>query len=199
MPANKPTPEGTPSDDLLLAALDRAERHQCREGQGVLLVTLKAHLGLPHHSGTTLRLRPQLARLQTAGLIERTRHLRLILWRLTGSGHARLDDARLTDELALPESPQHQQWATAQLMAGQRIADLRADMRQTLDEAMAMLDDPATSSDAWFALVHRLKDACWRLAAATHILNEWAEPNDAHPDIDTHPQRGRRNIQAWAR
>lgn len=196
MPANNPT-EGTPSDDLLLAALERAERHGCREGRGVLLANLKEHLGLPHHSGTTIRMRPQLERLQTAGLIERVRRHSLTLWKLTSTGHARLKRARRTGELALPESPQHRKWATAQHVAAERITDLQADLRRTLDQAIMLLDAKTTTSEAWFELIPRLKDACWRFASATYILGDWDEPDDSRPDIDTHPQGDRRNIHAW--
>lgn len=198
MPETKPTPQAELSDQLLLAALERAERHQCREGEGVLLITLKDHLGLPHHSGSTRRLQPRLDRLQASGLIERVRQHCLTLWKLTNSGHARLKRTRRTGELALPESPQHRKWATAQLIASERIADLEADLWGTLEEASTMLDEVrTTSSEAWYELIPKLNDACWRLAAAVYILGEWAEPTDEQPDIDTHPQRDRRNIHTW--
>jgi DNA-binding PadR family transcriptional regulator len=197
MPATHPTSEGTPSDDLLLAALERAERHERRENQGVLLVHLKDHLGLPHHSGSTLRLRPQLDRLQHTGLIERERQQSRTLWKLTPAGRSRLRRARRTGELVLPDSPQHRKWATAQLIAEERIAELRGELRRTLDQAAAMLEDKATTSDAWFSLIPKLKTVCQRLATATYILGEWDEPDDSRPDIDPYPHRDRRNIHAW--
>lgn len=56
------------------AAIERAERHRDSEREiGLTLPTVKEHLGLPHHGGTTRRLRPHLEALQTAGLI-------LVLW-----------------------------------------------------------------------------------------------------------------------
>jgi DNA-binding PadR family transcriptional regulator len=196
MPATHPT-EGTPSDDLLLAALERAERHERRENQGVLLVHLKDHLDLPRHSGTTVRLRPQLDRLQQDGLIERARRHSLVVWRLTRAGRRQLKRARRTSELALPESPQHRKWTTAQHIADERIAELRAELRHMLNRGIAMLDDEPTTSEAWFALIPRLNDACRRVAIATYTLCEWAEPDDTRPDIDPHPQLDRRNIHAW--
>lgn len=199
MPETKPTPQAEFSDDLLLAALDRAERHQCREGQGVLLVYLKDHLGLPHHSGTTRRMRPQLDRLQDSGLIESFRDHSLNLWKLTGRGRNRLRSARRRGDLEeLPESPQHRKWATAQLIATERIDDLEAELWGRIEEAGTMLDEvQTTSSEAWYTLIPKLKDACWRLAAAVYILGEWDEPTDEQPDIDTHPQGDRRNIHTW--
>lgn len=197
MPESKPIPDELPSDEQLLAALQRAERHTCREGQGVLLVILKEHLGLPHHSGSTRRLQPQLDRLQDAGLIERAHHRSLNLWKLTSPGRTRLNSARRAGQLeSLPESPQHRMWARAQHVAAERITELESDLRRTLDQAAAMLDTTTTTSDAWFEIIPRLNNACRRLAAATHILNEWAEPDDSRPDIDRHPQLDRRNIQA---
>lgn len=194
MPASNSTSE--PSDDLLLAALDRAERHLRREGRGVLLGILKDHLDLPRHSGTTVRLRPTLDRLQQAGLIQYRRHNGLKLWTLTASGHARLNEAQQAGTLgSLPESPQHRAWAQARLVATERLPEFRADLRRLLDQADAMLDSETSGSDAWFELTDRLHEACWRYAAATYITSEWAEPDDAHPDLDTH--RDRRNIHAW--
>jgi DNA-binding PadR family transcriptional regulator len=196
MPAPNPTSE--PSDDLLLAALDRAGRHQRREGRGVLLVALKDHLDLPRHSGTTVRLRPALDRLQGAGLIRYGRHNGLKLWTLTASGHARLNQARQAGTLgSLPESPQHRQWAHARAVATERLPEFRAELRRLLDQAGTMLDAETANSDAWFDLTDRLHEACWRHAAATYITSEWAEPDDAHPDLDTHRERNRRNIHAW--
>ncbi len=196
MPETHPT-ERTPSDDLLLAALERTERHEQREGKGVLLVHLKDHLGLPHHSGTTRRLHPQLDRLLTSGLIERQREQSRTLWKLTRRGGSRLRRARRTGELVLPESPQHRKWATAQLIAEERIEELRGELCRALDQAAAMLETETTTSEEWLALSPQLKDACWRLAVATYTLSEWVEPDDAHADIDPHPQRDRRNIHAW--
>jgi hypothetical protein len=198
MPKAKPTPAAELSDQLLLAALERAERHQRREGQGVLLATLKDHLGLPHHSGTTVRMRPQLDRLQDTGLIQYGRHGGLKLWKLTDRGRGRLKRARRFGEtVALPESPQHRKWATARRMAEEQITQLRADLRRTLDQATTMLDTETTTSDAWFEMIPRLNDACRRVAIATYTLCEWVEPDDSRPDIDPHPQRDRRNIHAW--
>jgi hypothetical protein len=53
MPKSKPTPEDWPSDDLVLAAIDRASRHRGTGDPGETLAKIKRHLDLPHHSGPT--------------------------------------------------------------------------------------------------------------------------------------------------
>jgi hypothetical protein len=71
-------------------------------------------------------------------------------------------------------------------------------------------------SDAWFALTERLQAACSQLGSATYCLSEWAEPDDASPDVDDRKEQGdeevdpeelggvryrrggRRNVWKWA-
>lgn len=97
-----------------------------------------------------------------------------------------------------PPSPQHQTWREACSAAAARIEEFREDLRHALDEATGLLNaDPQTPSDMWFEVSKRLKHACWRLGSATYCLGEWAEPDDARADIDTHQERGRRNTRQW--
>ena len=87
MPAPKRTRDELPSDELILAAIDRAERHRHKpENGGLLLSSIKAHLGLPHNSWTTRLLRPQLEAFESAGLVEQLRRRGSVLWTLTDSG-----------------------------------------------------------------------------------------------------------------
>nr|MBA3809966.1 hypothetical protein [Solirubrobacterales bacterium] len=102
---------------------------------------------------------------------------------------------------------------------GQEIERFRGRLRACLAEARSLLgaSEPA-DSDAWLELGERLQRDCWLLASATHCLHEWAEPDDAHADIDTHDEppgastvgldaatlhrrqtrrAGRRNIRLW--
>jgi DNA-binding MarR family transcriptional regulator len=199
MPKKERIPDAPISDDLLLAAIERAERHQVKENDpGIGLSTVKQHLGLPHHGGTTRRLRPQLEALENAGLIEQFRHKGHDLMTLTAEGRARLDALR--DEIgSLPEAPQHQRWREAQAAASERIAGFRGDLAGALDEGIALLDADEADSATWFELSERLHQAGRRLASAIYCLREWPESHDARVDSDNPPfnQRGRRNTSGW--
>jgi len=117
------------------------------------------------------------------GSLEQSRAHGVGGWALTARGRRRL--RRVADvALDLPESPQHQEWRSAQTLAGQEIERFRESLRATLDEAMAALDAPGTSSDDWFALKDRLERDARRIAAVTYCLHEWAEPDDARADVD---------------
>jgi hypothetical protein len=80
MPAEKRTREAIRSKELVLAAIERAERHRIShrdrdlhrdkpDQPGVLFVTVKEHLGLASAGWTTIRLRPTWDELEAAGLI----------------------------------------------------------------------------------------------------------------------------------
>ncbi|HEX3520387.1 MAG TPA: hypothetical protein VHT29_15250 [Solirubrobacteraceae bacterium] len=196
MPETKPTPE-LPSNDLILAAIERAICHRGGNDPQALS-TIKQHLGLPHNGWTTLQLRPKLQALEATGLIEQSRLRSKPLWRLTREGHKRLDAVRAA--IVLPESPQHQRWSEARNAAGERIAGFRGDLRGALDEAIALLEaDHETDSTTWFELSERLRQAGRLFASAIHCLREWPEPNDSQPDKDDPPysQRARRQIHGW--
>jgi hypothetical protein len=203
MPKRKRIPDAPISDELLLAAIERAECHRgaSPDEPGEMLAQIKQHLGIPHHGGTTLMLRPKMQALQTAGLIDTFRRRDQEYWGPTDRGRQRLEALRRDDELGeLPESPQHQYWREAQLAASQRIPGFRGDLRGTLDEAIRLLEaDHETDSTTWYALSERLHQACRKLASATHCLREWPEPDDSHADKDDPPyrQRGRRHVHGW--
>jgi hypothetical protein len=200
MPAQKPTPAELPSNDLILAALERAICHRGRDEPDVALSYIKEHLGLPHNGWTTQQLRPKLEELEAAGLIEKSRRRSHAVWALTGMGHRRLGIVR--DGLTLPESTQHRIWREAQTEASERIAGLRADMRGVLDEAIALLEaDHEADSATLYALGERLNTRCRRVASAIYILREWQEPDDSAPDVDDAPyrQHGRRSTRDWDR
>jgi hypothetical protein len=201
MPAKKPTPAEMPSEDLVLAAIDRAYRHRTnRQNPGVLFVDVKGHLGLDRSGAATLRLRTTWQTLQARSLIEQSRRSNRVQWRLTDAGHRRLQAARRSGQLQLPESPQHQRWRHAHTAATERIDTLREDLCAALTDATTMLDaDLQADSNTWYELGERVKNASSRLASATHCLNEWHEPNDATADIDMPPplRAGRRDYYSW--
>lgn len=77
------------SDGLVLAAVERAEGHREREGEGVMMSDIAEHLGFVHGSWTTRRLRPQLDALIAEGSLARSRCHGVVVWALTeaGRGH----------------------------------------------------------------------------------------------------------------
>ncbi len=197
MPAEKPTPVELPSNDLILAAIERAVCHRGRN-EPESLSYIKEHLGLPHNGWTTLQLRPKLEELEAAGLIEQSRIRSRPVWGLTRKGSRRLDAVR--DGLTLPEAGQHRRWREAQTAASERITGLRADMRGVLDEAIALLEAERESDSATlYQLGERLNTQCRRVASAIYILREWQEPDDSASDVDDAPyrQHGRRSTRDW--
>jgi hypothetical protein len=70
-------------------------------------------------------------------------------------------------------------------MAAEEMDRFRRNLRKTLDVAARLLDaGRPVHSDAWFDLAEQLCREAWRMGSATHCLYEWAEPDDARPDID---------------
>jgi hypothetical protein len=164
------------SDAIVLAAVERAERHREREGEGVMMSDIAEHLGFVHGSWTTRRLRPQIDALIAEGSLARSRRHGVVVWELTDDGRRRLDQIRRTGEVGeLPESP---------------LDGFRAEAREALDEAAMLLDAEDAHSDAWFGVAERLQAACWRVGSATYCLREWREPDDARPDVDNRCDTG---------
>ncbi|MBA3809893.1 MAG: hypothetical protein H0X28_16090 [Solirubrobacterales bacterium] len=198
MPTKKPTPE-LPTNDLILTAIERAICHRGRNEPGETLSSIKEHLGLPHNGWTTLQLRPKLAELEAAGLIEQSHNKSRNLWGLTVKGRKRLDAVRA--DITLPESPQHRRWSEARTAAAERITGFRSDLRGVLEEAISVLDaDHEAGSATWFDLSERLHQSGRLLASAIHCLGEWPEPDDSRPDNDEeapYGQRARRQIRGW--
>jgi hypothetical protein len=199
MPAQKPTPVELPSNDLILAAIERAVCHRGRD-EPESLGYIKQHLGLPHNGWTTQQLRPKFEELEAAGLIEQSRIRSRPVWGLTHMGQRQLGIAR--DGLTLPEADQHRRWREARTEASERIAGFRGNVRGILDEAIALLEaDHETDSAVWFDLSERLERASWVLGSAIYCLREWQEPDDSAPDVDDAPSRqyGRRSTRDWDR
>jgi hypothetical protein len=188
------------SDVLVLAAVERAERHREREREGVWLPVIVAHLGFVHGSWTTRRLRPQLEALRSAGALSCARRHGLVVWGLTSSGRRRLGRARRAGEAGeLPESPQHREWRHARAAAAERIEAFRKELRTVLEDAGGLLEAEGARSDAWFELGERLERVSWRLASATYCLRERPEPDDAKADVDEHRDPGDEGLDRNAR
>ena len=68
--------------------------------------------------------------------------------------------------------------------AGQEIDRFLQCPRQRGRRDRVARRDPGVGSDAWFELGERLHRDCRRVGSATYCLREWAEPDDARPDVD---------------
>jgi transcriptional regulator with XRE-family HTH domain len=182
------------ADDVILAALGRAELHKGDGKPGVLYGVLVEHLGLRKGAVTSRRFRPRLRELVAAGLVGEFRRRGYGLLTLTRDGKRKL---RSAEPVALPESPQHRYWREARAAATERIGSFRGDARSALDEATALLADEDATSDAWYALAAALERACKHVGSATYCLREWTEPGDDEADAPSDEHRGRRNYRLW--
>jgi hypothetical protein len=186
-----------PSDGLILAAIERAVRHDPGGEPDVAWSTLVEHLGFDRGAWATLRLRPHTDALEAEGLLERSNRYGFPHWLLTSKGRKRLDAVRATLG-SLPDSPQHRRWQEARTAAGERIGEFRENLRRLLYEGISLLDAGQDEhSDIWFELGNGLGHACALVGSATHCLREWPQPNEAQPDEDDHRRLGRRNIRHW--
>lgn len=180
------------SDEVVFAAIERAERHRGSKPSGVSLGGIVAHLGFVRSGWTTRQLRPRLDSLLVDGLLSFRRRQGLDCWGLTDAARARLAAARQAGRVEeLAESPQHREWRCARTTAAERIDGLRAGARATTDEARGLLDiRERVRSDAWLVLATRLGEICLQLGLATYYLYEWDEPDDAQADIDDYRDPG---------
>jgi hypothetical protein len=207
-----------PSDELILAAADRAARHRAAAAPGVPVWAILEDLALPVRSRDARHVRSRLPALQAAGLLESERRHGVPVWTLTRRGRARLRAARSAGEITLPESPQHRAWRYARTAAGEEIQGFRDELAATIERARGLLEcEPPAHSDAWFELAENLRRAAWLVGSASHCLHEWSEPDDASADIDDHAElcttadagsepalrrarrAGRRNVRLWRR
>jgi hypothetical protein len=172
-------------DEMVLAAIDRAERHRARDNDVPAWAILE-HLDIPKRSPRARNVRSRLPILEGRGSLRQGRRQGVQTWALTSTGRRRLTQARRAGHLpALPESPQHRAWRDARMVAAQEMDGFLVSVREGLDDAMRLLDaDPAAASDAWFELGERLHRDCRRVGSATHCLHEWSEPDDARADVD---------------
>jgi hypothetical protein len=185
-----------PTDALVLAAIERAERHQAQHRSAVPVWAILEHLALAPRSAPARHVRARLDALQAAGSLACARRHGIATWALTSAGRRRAGRAARAGELcALPESPQHRAWRNARTAAAQERERFQRLLRERLEHATALLDaEPPPHSDAWLELAEELQRACRRLASASHCLYEWAEPDDARADIDTHDEAGDRRL-----
>jgi hypothetical protein len=175
-----------PSDELVLAALDRAARHRARDTGAVPVWAIFEHLAIARRSAAARQVRIRLDVMHAAGWISLSRQHGVQAWEMTGVGSRHLRRERRAGRVPpLPESPQHSAWRNAHTLAEQEIGRLRGAVLIRLDEAERLLDaQPPADSDAWLEIAEGLQRACRRLGSAVYCLHEWAEPDDARADID---------------
>lgn len=186
-------------DELILAAIDRAARHGTDE---VWIATIGEHLGFAHTPHNTRRLRARLEQLRgKERCLERLERHGREYWSLTATGESWLRALRHEGKLGdLPESPQHREWRLARATASERIDRFRELLSDALEDGYsAATAHIPPSSQAWLELSERLAAAFWLLGSAIYCRDEWAEPDDAHADIDPDPgpPPGRRAVGAW--
>lgn len=186
------------SDLLVLAAIQRAQRHKAK--RPVLRGEIAENLGFVHSGYTTRRLRPQLESLQAGGSLERLREHGLEVWALTPPGTRRLAAGRRAGKVgALPESPQHRRWRHTREEAAARYDDFRILLYEALEaaeDAVEPADGP--SSEVLLELSERLEAAFWLLGSATYCRDEWPEPDDARMDRgESHRGRGNPRVTTY--
>jgi hypothetical protein len=175
------------SDLQLPAAIDRAERHS--QAKGVQRGRIAEHLGFARSPSTTRRLRPQVEKLVAAGALVRLGRYGSNVWVLTRYGRERVARARRDGkDLGLPESPQHRRWRYAREEATRRIGEFGEELRLTLKEAQGLLASEG-HAQAWSQMSVRLRQQSALLGWALYCQYEWAEPDDAQPDIDVVQRR----------
>lgn len=171
------------SENQLLAAIARAERHQ--HGRLVSWPGVIEHFAFKRSGHTTLMLRPQLHALLVAKAVEQCKWLGRDHFTLTSAGRRRLTRARRRGEdLSLPESPQHREWWRKHAQAIESVEGDRERVREALAQAVELLGDQGADSQAWAAMADRLYVSAAQLSSATYCSREWAEPDDARRDAD---------------
>jgi ribosome-binding protein aMBF1 (putative translation factor) len=192
------------NDVLVLAAVDRAVRHEPRgTPRAVPGWAVYEHVGVSSRSRAGRCVRAQLTALDGSALSHGKRH-GVETWELTAAGRRRLSRLRAKGRLPeLPESPQHRAWREAHAEAGQRVEGFRTALLDDVQRARELLASTPTpgrpSSDVWFELGERLQQECRRLASATYCLGEWREPDDTRADVDNHTDPGDRALDAKER
>jgi hypothetical protein len=195
------TPREIPSDELVLAAVERAARHHARDTPSVPVWSVLEHLYLSRRTAAARHVVSRLDALHDGGWLASSRRHGAPTWVLTPSGSERLRRARSEGSVPeLPESPQHRAWRAARTAADQEIERFQRELRARLDDGARLLDAHSPPhSDAWFELAEELQRASRRVGSASHCLHEWVEPDDARADVDEHVEPGDEKLTPGAR
>lgn len=183
-----------PSDELVLAAVDRAQRHRPTPDSGEpTLSAIAAHLGMTWGPVASRRLRPLVERLtHERGWLQHSHRTGQERWALSDAGADRLARAAgVLDEL--PESPRHREWRAARAHAEARIEELRGELGELLAKVNGLLDasDPVPSEE-WLAYAEPMRALIEAVGMATFCVHELAEPDDNASDHHDRAPRGSR-------
>lgn len=170
-------------ENLVLAAVERAQRHESRCAGPIPMTRIAQHLGFAPGAYTTRNLRLPLATLVQAGALEHLPRFSRDRWALTSAGRRRISGARTREE-HLPESPQHRLWREQHTRAVKGMAEYRRRLREALEQAAAMIDDERVDSEEWLTITKRLKVRSELFGSAIHCAREWAEPDDGERDAE---------------
>jgi hypothetical protein len=179
-------PSGPVSELDVLAALARAELHATRWKPD--LRDVANHLGWRSSGQASLRLRPHLEPLTSAGLVTTEeppsykRHIQR--WATTAAGRRRLASAAPVD---LPESPQHRRWRQDRDVAAWALAAVREDAWVVVEEVYELLSGreeklPTLSDDFVYGLTRRFEKAFGATGLALRMCKQWPEPSDLTAD-----------------
>ena len=113
------------SDGLVLAAIDRAERHAEQEGEGAGTRVIADHLGFRHGFRTKRGLRPHIDALIEAGDLLRLGSGANARWVVADGGRRRVARGFQAGEIVLSEAPQHRVWWHARENVTRRISGFR--------------------------------------------------------------------------
>jgi hypothetical protein len=186
------------SEDLVLIAVERAQRHDRKRGDPVSLIRIGEHLGFMHGAYTTRHMRPLLSALVEAGALEHSRRMSRDHWALTSAARRRLGRARRRGEqLQLPEAPQHRLWREKHTQAVEGMGEYGARLREALEQAAAMIDDERADSEAWRTMTKRLEVRSELFGSAIYCAREWAEPDDGERDVDDQRTLDHRRRILW--
>lgn len=178
-----------PSAELVLAAIDRAVRQSVRPVTDVSASFIADHLALSRRSGAWRQALRVLRELEAVGDVQQRRRLSVTVWGLTAAGQERLSRVvRDGHGPSLPESPQLRRWRDSRRLAVQDADRVRAELSAALEDGLQLLNDAATSSDAWLALSSRLSRAADRVGAVAYCLAEWPEPGEGGPNLSEGPR-----------
>lgn len=186
-----PPESGRPvlTDYVVLAALERAERHRQAQGPGALYSSLIEEVGFhSRHRAGPLKKRTD--------LLVQKRYLRRFLQNgcamiaLTPSGRRHLLAlAKSGEAIQLPESRQHLIWRSCREAAQMRAPELRERLRIALDDAAQLLASDEVAPDAWYEVGSRLQQAAHGLNGALYCMRDWTEPDDSAADSPRSPRK----------
>jgi hypothetical protein len=172
-------------ENLVLAAVERAQHHESRCGGPISMTRIAQHLGFAPGAYTTRNLRPLLGALVQAGALQHLRRFSRDHWALTSAGRRRVSRLRTREEqLELPESPQHRLWRQQHTRAVEGMDEYCRRLREALEQAAAMIDDERVDSESWLTITKRLKVRSEVFGSAIYCAREWAEPDDGERDAE---------------